>query len=142
VLAGLGRRCLEVLGHLPRLRDPLVVECRPPGGMASGELPWSLAEPLGRLVPGTEALAVTGSLDAAGVAARAAGRTLVVVVRDPARHAWQAALLDLAARLDGAVVVDVGWPTEVGAVDRPLVRTRGVAPLLLEASAAALASGR
>ncbi len=41
-------RCLEVLGPLPELHRPLVVECRTPGGMASGALPWSLGEPLAR----------------------------------------------------------------------------------------------
>src|SRR5206468_12529609 len=34
--------CLEIIGELPRLAAPLVLECRPPGGMASGALPWSL----------------------------------------------------------------------------------------------------
>jgi beta-N-acetylhexosaminidase len=143
VLAGLGPRCLEVIGRLPRLRAPLVVECRPPGGMASGELPWSLAEPLAELVPGTEAVAVTPSLDATAVemlAARAAGRTLVAVVRDPARHAWQAAVLDAARRHGDAVVVDVGWPTEQP--DVATIRTRGVAPLLLRAAAQRLADAQ
>jgi beta-N-acetylhexosaminidase len=137
VLAGLALRCIEVLGRLPPLRAPLVVECRPPGGMASGELAWSLAAPLAELGPGTEALLVTGPIDPAAIAARARGRTLVAVVRDPARHAWQDAVLAAAQGHHDAVVVDVGWPTVE--LSRPMLRTRGVAPQLLRAAAATLA---
>jgi beta-N-acetylhexosaminidase len=45
----------------------------------------------------------------------AAGRPLVVVVRDPQRRPAQAALLEalLVARPD-AVVVDMGWPAATG----------------------------
>jgi beta-N-acetylhexosaminidase len=106
--------------------------------MASGELPWSLAEPLAALVPDTEAMTCTERDDPATVAARAGDRSLVVVVRDPARHAWQEPVVRL-ARADGdAVVVDVGWP--VGPFDRPTVLTRGVAPQLLHRAAQLLAA--
>jgi beta-N-acetylhexosaminidase len=141
VLSTVPARCLEVIGRLPRLMSPLVVECRPPGGMASGELPWSLAEPLGGLVPGVDAVAVRRVEDAAGLAERARGRSLVVVVRDPARHAWQAEVLAAAGGHAESVVVDVGWPTEVALVhgEQPTVCTRGVAPVLLAAAARRLA---
>jgi beta-N-acetylhexosaminidase len=138
VVAAVAGRCIDVSGRLPVLHAPLVLECRPPGGMASGELPWSLADQLAPLVPGTDAVAVSGSDDATDLAARADGRSLVVVVRDPARHAWQAELLALAASHPQAVVVDVGWPTPLG-VAVALVRTRGIAPGLLAAAAHILA---
>ena len=77
--------------------------------------------------------------DAAGLADRAVGRSLVVVVRDPARHPWQQDLLDAAAAHGRSVVVDVGWPTE--AAHGPTVRTRGIAPGLLAAAARLLADG-
>jgi beta-N-acetylhexosaminidase len=137
LLAGVAARCIEVRGRLPRLQAPLVVECRPPGGMASGDLPWSLADPLGELVPGTEVVAVDGPLDVAVIADRARGRTLVAVIRDPARHPWQVAVLDAARGHQEAVVVDVGWPTEEP--DVPTLRTRGVSPQLLRAAAETLA---
>jgi beta-N-acetylhexosaminidase len=137
VLADLGARCIEVLGRLPAIRSPLVVECRPPGGMASGELPWSLGEPLAALLPGTEVRPVTGSTAPGEVLARAGGRSLVVVVRDPARHPWQGTVLEGARTYEDAVVVDVGWPTD--APELPTVRTRGVAPQLMRAAAAVLA---
>jgi beta-N-acetylhexosaminidase len=57
-----------------------------------------------------------------------------VVLRDPVRHPWQRRLLQLPA----AVVVDVGWPSDIP-VDLPVIRTRGVAPGLLAAAAERLA---
>jgi beta-N-acetylhexosaminidase len=138
VVAGAARRCVEVVGHLPHLARPLVVEARPPGGMASGELPWSLAEPLGKHLSEVEAVALTGPAGLDGVAARADGRSLVAVVRDPHRHRWQRGLVELARGHAAAVVVDVGWPAPD--LPSPLVRTRGVAPGLLIAAAQLLAA--
>jgi beta-N-acetylhexosaminidase len=138
VVDGAAARCVEVDGALPQLRAPLVVECRPPGGMASGELPWSLADRLSRLVPETAALAVTDAGSAADVVRQAAGRSLVVVVRDPDRHPWQAGAVLAAGRHPDSVLVDVGWPAALEGAT-PVVRTRGVAPALLEAAAALLA---
>jgi beta-N-acetylhexosaminidase len=147
VVAGVGARCVEVLGALPALRAPLVVECRPPGGMASGDLPWSLADPLAVLVAGTEAVGVTDESSALAAVARAAGRSLVAVVRDPLRHPWQRELLRLTSARADAVVVDVGWPADNDLIGLPtdektipLVRTRGVAPGLLTAATALLAA--
>lgn len=134
---GIAARCIEVTAPLPVLRRPLVLECRPPAGMAAGELPWSVGARLGRLVADTETVAVDATTVRSAVLARAAGRTLVVVVRDPVRHAWQQPFLDAAASRSDAVVVDVGWPTL--APDVPTIRTRGVAPGLLDAATARLA---
>jgi beta-N-acetylhexosaminidase len=102
--------------------------------MASGELPWSLGQPIAALVPDTEVVHVDGSTDLAEIARRARGRSAVVVLRDPVRHPWQLRLL----RLPPAVVVDVGWPSDLP-VGLPAVRTRGVAPGLLAAAALRLA---
>jgi beta-N-acetylhexosaminidase len=131
--ADLARRCLEIRGPLPPMRRPLVVEARPPANVASGQLPWSFAAALAEHVDGVEAVALDGP---AGI--EAAGRTLVLVVRDPARHAWQRPLIDIAARHPSAVVVDVGWPSDLPD-GVPFVRTRGIAPGLLGAAAAVLA---
>jgi beta-N-acetylhexosaminidase len=129
--------CIEVVGALPPLRAPVVVECRPPGGMASGELPWSLGRPLAELVAGTECVAVASAEDVAAVRVPP-DRSIVLVVRDPHRHDWQA---DAIGRFTGpttTVVVDVGWPAQTPA-DVPTIRTRGVAPALLAAAARVLA---
>jgi beta-N-acetylhexosaminidase len=135
----LARRCLESTGDLPRMDRPLVAEARPPAGMASGELPWSLAEPLAARVAGVESLAVCSRADAAQVLDRAGDRTLVVVVRDRLRHEWQEALVEAAVAHPSAVIVDVGWPTELPA-GVPVIRTRGIAPGLLAAAADRLAA--
>jgi len=124
--------CLEVLGELPPLTAPLVLECRPPGGMASGELPWSLAEPLAARCPGATAVAMTEQS-----AWPATDRDVVLVVRDPHRYTWQQALL----RNPTSVVVDVGWPSDLP-VAAPVLRTRGVAPGLLAAAADRLATAK
>jgi beta-N-acetylhexosaminidase len=120
---------VEVLGTLPRLERPLVIECHTPGGMASGELPWSLGTQLAELLPGTETIRVDRPVELPH------DRDVVVVVRDPLRRTWQRDLLPGAR-----VVVDTGWPGEP-VVGRPTVRTRGIAPSLLRAAARALAAG-
>ena len=132
----LADRCLEVLGTLPVLHRPLVVECRTPGGMASGTLPWSVGDPLARLVPGTEVLPVDAPPP--DLALRAAERSLVLVVRDPQRRPWQDELIAVAARHPSAVIVDAGWPADLPSV-RAVIRTRGIAPGLLAATARVLA---
>jgi beta-N-acetylhexosaminidase len=129
-------RCVQVIGRLPRLVRPLVVECRPPGGLASGELPWTLGARLAARVPDTQTVPVDATTAARPVLDGAAGRTLIVVVRDPLRHAWQQPYLAAIAHRPGAVVVDVGWPTETPPA--PIIRTRGVAPGLLDAAVDAL----
>jgi beta-N-acetylhexosaminidase len=126
-LEQIAARCIEVVGELPALRRPLVVEAHPPPGVASGELPWSLGEVLAQRVPGTETIRATGPLD---VPPR---RDVVVVVRDPQRHEWQRVLVAAAD-----VLVDAGWPAELPE-GVPAIRTRGVAPGLLAAAADALA---
>jgi beta-N-acetylhexosaminidase len=133
-VADAGRRCVEVVGPLPAMHRPLVLQSRPPGGMASGELPWSLSDRIARRVAQTETIDVTDDFDFGNLRAQAEGRTLVVVVRDPLRHAWQRHLIALAAAHPAAVVVDVGWPADLGAAPS-IVRTRGVAPGLLDAAA-------
>ena len=119
---------IEIIGTLPRLVRPLVVECRTPGGMASGELPWSLGTHLSAELPGTETLRVDHAVELP------TGRDVVLVVRDPDRVQWQRELL-----CNATVVVDCGWP---GAPpEQPTIRTRGIAPGLLSTAAHALATG-
>jgi beta-N-acetylhexosaminidase len=103
---------------LPLTSAPHVVEFVAPSNMAIGpETPWGVAEPIGGLLPGTTAVRVAA--DESGDAARlsevalepAAGRPLVLVVRDAHRHAWMTRALRtlLVARPD-AVVVEMGVP--------------------------------
>jgi len=107
--------------ELPLERAPHVVEFAPPRNIAIGEeTPWGVGDPLGDLLPGTTSMRLSaddlaGVRDpAAKVLAGAAGRPLVLVVRDAHRHPWIAAALasTLAVRPD-AIVVEMGVPVAI-----------------------------
>ncbi|MDQ1656687.1 MAG: beta-N-acetylhexosaminidase [Cryptosporangiaceae bacterium] len=100
---------------LPLAGPAHVVELAPEMNQAVDKhTAWGIARPLQVLVPGTSSLRLTD--DAAsdvGVAERilaaAAGRPLVVAVRDAQRHPWMVALLDeLIKRREDVVVVEMG----------------------------------
>jgi len=135
-------RALEVFGSPPRLTAPLVLECHGPASVAAGPTTWTFGQRLAAELPGTTTVVLEDDrhLD---VRALAAGRPLVLVVRDVARHPWQQRLLaQLVPRedgvvadradVDGVVVVDVGWPWDPPGL--PTVRTRGTAPAQLAAA--------
>lgn len=104
---------------LPLVGAPHVVELSPTMNLAvDGQTPWGVAAPLSDLLPGTTSVRLTEAdlresgdlLDRKGLDP-AAERSLVVVVRDAARHGWMSAAM---ARLLGsrpdAVVVEMGVP--------------------------------
>jgi beta-N-acetylhexosaminidase len=103
---------------LPVTGAPHVVEFAPPRNIAIGaETPWGVGAPLDALLPGTTSVRLSAD-DLAGVPdplapilAGAAGRALVLVVRDAHRHPWVADALErtLAVRPD-AIVVEMGVP--------------------------------
>jgi beta-N-acetylhexosaminidase len=103
---------------LPLASAPHVVEFVVVANMAVGQdTPWGLAEPLGGLLPGTTTVRVTAEDTEDGARlgevalAPAAGRPLVLVVRDAHRHPWMvAALRMLLADRPDAVVVEMGVP--------------------------------
>jgi beta-N-acetylhexosaminidase len=113
------RRAVRVFGRLPRpLGRPVLVEVVPPANVAVGTVPWGL-EPW---VPGDSIIriGVTGTAaedtedhvgDADRALAAAAGRPLVVVVRDAHRYAAARDVVTtlITARPD-AVVVEMGLP--------------------------------
>ena len=121
--AAAARRALRVEGDLPGaggLRGAHVVELRRPVNIAAGVVPSRLGGPLQSLDPAVTTAEVApgpdgpvADLDVA--LAPAAGRPLVVVVRDLPTVPGGRALLDalLGARPD-AVVVDLGWPAGDG----------------------------
>jgi len=106
---------------LPVTVAPHVVEFAPPRNIAIGaETPWGVGAPLGELVPGTTWVRLSAD-DLAGlpdpsvpVLSGAAGRALVLVVRDAHRHPWvgEALAQTLAVRPD-AIVVEMGVPVSV-----------------------------
>ena len=122
-----------------------VVELDRPVNIAAGAVPWGVAAPLGSLDPTTTVTRIGEGDDHAVASAlvAAAGRPLVVVVRDAHRRPAQAAALAtlVAARPD-AVVVDMGWPGDPA--DRPAttawITTHGASRASGEAAARVLAA--
>jgi beta-N-acetylhexosaminidase len=136
-------RSLSVSGRVPVLQDPqdaFLVECRTPNGEATGTLPWSLADRCAEAGRPVDSVTVGDSADAAAAVQRIrrGSATVVLVVRDVHRFAWQHQLVRAVAALgpDRGVVVDAGWPSVAAIVDDvPIVETRGIAPVLLAAVA-------
>ncbi|NHI06451.1 hydrolase [Streptomyces sp. KO7888] len=117
------RRAVRLTGAaraaLPLTAAPHVVELAPVTNMAVGkETPWGVAEPLRERLPGTTSVRVRGQeLEEGTVALEscalepAAGRPLVIVARDAARHAWMSrAVTGLTAARPDAIVVEMGLP--------------------------------
>ncbi len=115
---GAARRAIQADGITGPVHDPLVVEVVPPANMAVGSVPWGL----GTWVPGPSVRRIsTGAAADGAVAAHAgkvqralaaaAGRSLVIVVRDAHRYPAARALVRalLTARPD-AIVVEMGLP--------------------------------
>ncbi|WP_326469852.1 glycoside hydrolase family 3 protein [Actinophytocola sp.] len=143
------RRAIRVTGSgLPLTGAPHVVELAPFVHEAIDRgTPWGVAEPLGRLRPDATSVRVYPS-DAGDVAALAeaalrpaAGRPLVLVVRDAHRRRWMSEVLDrlLTDRPD-AVVVELGvpGPGPRGAVH---IATHGAARVCGQAAAELLIRG-
>ncbi|MBY8881452.1 glycoside hydrolase family 3 protein [Actinacidiphila acidipaludis] len=117
------RRAIRLSGPaqdvLPLSAPPHVVELVPTTNLAIGkETPWGVAVPLRERLPGTTFVRVhhqqlttsPGVLEEFALTP-AAGRPMVVVVRDAARNKWMgAALADLAAARPDAIVVEMGLP--------------------------------
>ncbi len=134
------RRSLQTTGDLTLSGDDLlIVECRTPNGMATGEMPWSFADELATRLPQAQVVVVDGPNQVpAAVAALARARPTVLAVRDPDRFPWQREVLAALETNPQVVLVDLGWPAELPA-GRPVLRTHGVAPDLLAAAAQVLA---
>ncbi|MEU7618295.1 glycoside hydrolase family 3 protein [Micromonospora rifamycinica] len=146
-------------GRLPLTGAAHVVEFAPPHNIAIGaETPWGIGAPLAELLPGTTTVRLTEAdlsgepadptterVDLSGEPADptggAAGRPLVLVVRDLHRHGWMRAAVDraLASRPD-AVVVELGVPELV--TGRLHLATHGATRAAARAAAELLAGIR
>ncbi len=102
------RRALRTEGEVALEAAPLVVELRPRVNIAAGEAEHSFGAVLADRLPGTESLVLDESAaDASRAVGAAAGRTMVLVLRDAHRHEW---MRELAERLSAPLVVEVGLP--------------------------------
>lgn len=123
------RRAVRIIptpgARLPLREGAHVVEFAPEHNIAIGaETPWGLGRPLADLLPGTSTIRVhehdlAGATDLPAILlAGAAGRPVVLAVRDLHRHGWMGDAVRrlLSARPD-AIVVEFGVPALVtGAV--------------------------
>ncbi len=135
------RRALWIEGDA-RLDDGrvVVVELEPEVGMAAGRLSQLPGEWFGAVVPDTDVVRFDAeSFDAAAVPADG---ELVIIARDAHRHDWErAAIEELTARGEPAVVVEIGLPEWRPDARATYVATYGAARVNLEAAAEALYSG-
>ncbi|MFH8558470.1 MULTISPECIES: glycoside hydrolase family 3 protein [Streptomyces] len=148
------RRAVRLSGSvhdtLPLAAPPHVVELVPTTNLAIGkETPWGVAAPLRERLPGTtfvrvhhQELTARSAVLEDYALAPAAGRPMVIVVRDASRHAWMGrALADLAKARPDAIVVEMGLPggPALGAVQ---IFTHGATAAAGVAAAEVLAGAR
>jgi beta-N-acetylhexosaminidase len=131
------RKALRVDGNVRVGDDVVVVQLSPHSSMASGVIPWGVAEPLaGRGARVTKFEHRHGRIELAPIVRKAAGHSLVLTVRNLHRHEWQqqaaAALLD--ARPD-AVVIEMGLPACRPAGASAYIATSGAARVCAMAAA-------
>jgi beta-N-acetylhexosaminidase len=106
------RRAIKAEGSVRIDGDPVVVQLRSTPSQAAGVVPWGVADPLTRLGARVSALELDAPpANIQGVLGEAAGRSLVLVVRNLHRHPWMSAVTEavLAQRPD-AILVEMGLP--------------------------------
>jgi beta-N-acetylhexosaminidase len=103
------RRALRIEGTLPA-RGGLVVQLEPPANIAIGEVPWGLAPHVPEVILASADEPAAAVVE--GIAARAAGRPILIVSRDTHRHPWARQIVEqLSARHPAVVLVEMGWPS-------------------------------
>jgi beta-N-acetylhexosaminidase len=105
------RRALRVAGARPELRDPIVVEVEPVPNMAAGNARWGLDA----FVPTGSSRRVAAAPDpvqaAAAALKAAAGRSLILAIRDAHRSpATQHLVAAVLAERPDTVLVEMGLP--------------------------------
>jgi beta-N-acetylhexosaminidase len=102
---------LETAAGIPPLAGAVVVEFDVTPGIAAGPVPWGLAGPLDRFLPGIDGRRAGQGASVAEHLHAGAGRPLIAVVRDAHRHPWVAdQLSQLALARPDLVTVETGWP--------------------------------
>ena len=134
------RRALSVEGEV-RITGPVsVVELEPQVGMAAGRLSQEPGEWFQAVVPNLELLRFDAATFDPGLELH--DRQLVVIARDAHRHDWERDAIEaLVARVDHAVVIEIGLPHWRPSSAATYASTYGAARVNLEAAAEALYSG-
>ena len=106
------QRALRLEGDVPLGRPAFVVECVPERTMAADATRHGLGELVRERDLGAKSVRVeAGVEDVAALLQAADGRRVVLVVRDPQRHAWEREVAKQVLSLHpDTVVVDVGYP--------------------------------
>ncbi|MBO0785209.1 MAG: glycoside hydrolase family 3 protein [Actinobacteria bacterium] len=115
------RRALQASGLPALLTAPLVIEFTRPGNIAAGPVPWGLGPwvPAGSVLQVPAGDGTPASAVAADAVRRAAGRPVIVVVRDAHRSPRAREVISrLLAQRPDLIVVEMGLP-----VWRPPART-------------------
>jgi beta-N-acetylhexosaminidase len=122
------RRALRSGGLTQLAGPPVVVELRPEASIAVGVVPWGMGEVLRERFPAVTVLRGDGAPDLDAIAATAAGRPLLLVVRDLHRWPAHAAAADaILARRPDTIVVEMGLPVRRPAGARAWLDTHGAA---------------
>jgi beta-N-acetylhexosaminidase len=122
------RRALRGSGLAPLAGPPVVVELRPEASIAVGVVPWGMGEVLRERDAAVTVLRFAGSPDLDAISDAAAGRPLLLVVRDLHRRPVHAAAVDaILARRPDAVVVEMGLPVRRPPAARAWLDTHGAA---------------
>ena len=131
------RRAIKADGPVRIGDDATVVQVDWMRSIAAGKVLWGLARPIAqRGVRVTPVEVHDGTVDLGGLLTRAEGQSLVLVVRDLHRHAWQSDLADgLLAQRPDAVVVEMGLPQCRPKGAKAYITTSGSARVCGEAAA-------
>lgn len=135
------RRALRIEGELAAsLVGAHVVELDRPAMIAVGDVPWGLGAAWAVIDPSVTHERLAEGADVRPALARAAGRPLVIAVRDADRCRPEAdQLAGLVAGRPDAVVVDLGWPSASAPAGAARVTTFGASPASGAAAARVLA---
>jgi beta-N-acetylhexosaminidase len=134
------RRALRRDGNVRAGDDAVVVQLSPQSSMASGAIPWGVSEPLTKTGARVSTHVFSGPpVDLQPVLEGAAGRSLVLTVRNLHRHPWQVAAVEAAlARRPDAIVVEMGLPACRPSAARAYIATGGAARVCGIAAAEAM----
>lgn len=125
------RRALRVEGSVKVEGRPVVIQLRSIPSQAAGVVPWGVTAPLTELGVSPTSIELeqppaSARLD--GILTEAAGRSLVIVVRNLHRHPWMVAVTEaLLAQQPDAVTVEMGLPACRPAGSAAYIATQGAA---------------
>jgi beta-N-acetylhexosaminidase len=131
------RRAIKAHGPVRIGDDATVVQVSWMRSIAAGRVSWGMAQPLAqRGVRVTPVEVHEEQVDVGALLTGAQGKSVVLVVRDLHRHAWQSKLADaLLARRPDAVVVEMGLPLCRPTEAKAYITTSGAARVCGEAAA-------